>query len=636
MYHLIVTCAAEIRSTYRKSPERDHLRSTEKSVDYSRRFTSDVSTEPFQVTSNYNTAQASHIQKSGSKSQNLAIENALHSQATTIHSVVFTLSQITSALQSVVGKEKIYSPSRHTQPAVYSDKSEENPAIGASNEVQRVLRSNHSTLQQIQAEAATIRTNVESLVATKKLDDRDNTLSSTNLVDKIAYAEESFLNNMSTCFQTLAQLTALLQNLPADVQPSVFLPQTLNQLQTLHSNMNKAFEDFPDFSVEKDQRQGKGESTAGSPHRPRNTIRDRLLRDQGDLTRKLRQSMLSLEKQQTNDAFVKLNQEIEKSQDLLAKLESRDHLIHRLSLLISEGLDRTVNSLAQLLKLADSSEAQTFLNFIASEISHLKNKFGELTTGSVKESGKHMVELKEDFERQKQSWSKNISDFQATLEDKNGKLIKEIEAERQAHEETVRRLKEIQNRYREQEDLEVQIKVLRRDLAERDTKLEQKTSELKKSEQLVLEHEILQKENQTLKNKNLERGEEVSQRELHIRELKDELHATKRDVGELNRTRDDYRALNDYKSKAEVTIRKNAETVDQMRSGYIKEIEQLRDEMRELNQIIDKLKRELDRKSSTVSQMNETIDPLHDKLSKQADNLRAKEAQCADLLSQLK
>ena len=552
-------------------------RSMDRSADKSRRFQSDVSPEPMNRTTNI------QHQRSGSKSV-VAMESALHSQATLLNSIAYTLSQISSVLQSApgneifllkmsskypLGRDRAQSPSRQGYSALPSDRSESTPFVESNTESGRLLKINQHTLQQIQAEAGAIRTAVESLVATKKLEERDNAALSTNLLDKITFAEDTFLNNLSICFKTLSQLTSLLQNLPSDPSPSVFLPETLSQLQNLHGNLNKVLEDFPDFSVEKDQRAGKTETSfLSSPQRPRNSFRERLLRDQGDLTKKLRLSMFALERQQTDDTFNKLNAEIERNQELQAKLESRDHLIHRLILLINEGLDRVVNSISQLVKIADSAEAHAFLNFIASELAHIKTKSSEITSGSVKDSSKQLTNLKEEFEAQKQNWSRTLSEVQGVLEEKNAILMREIEAERQAHEDTNRRLRDMQLRAKEKEDLEVKVKVLQRDLLDRDTKLDQTTKELRNLEPLAQEIENLRIENQALKNKNIERGEEIAHRELHNHQLKEDIAALKKEIGELYRIKEEHQELSEYKANAEVTIKKNFETIEQLRKDF--------------------------------------------------------------------
>lgn len=519
----------------------------------------------------------SYLQKSGSKST-AAIECALHSQGTLLNSIIYTLSQTASVLQSVSNKENAVSPSGKGATAnLYSSRSDDNAFLENNTEAARLIKSNQQMLQQIQTEAGAIRTSVESLITAKKLEDRGNSVVPTTLLDKITFAEDTFLNNVSTCFKTLTQLTSLLQNFPVQSSsPSLIVSQTLAQLQTLHGNLSKVLDDFPDFSAEVNSLAKKPEpSLLSSPQQPQSSFRDRLFRDQGDLTRKLRLSISSLEKQQVDDAFSKLNAEIERNQELQAKLESRDHLLHRISLVVNEALDRIVTSLSQLVKLADSSEAQSYLNFIATEVAQLSAKSQELTAAPVKDSTKHLGEVKEEFETQKQIWTKKIAEIQSTLEEKHTMLMREIEAERQAHEDTTRRLRELQGKYKEQEDLEIKIKVLQNDLKARDMKLEQATMEMRRFEEITREVENLRIENQLLKNKNIERGEQVTHRDLHNRYLKEDIVLMKRDLDELNRIREEHKYLKEYKEKADAVIEKNSELTATMKQEFIREVEQL-------------------------------------------------------------
>ena len=498
-------------------------------------------------------------------------------------------------------------------------------------EAQRLLKSNHNTLQQIQSEAANLKTNIEALVSTKVIDDRQNTAISSNLVEKITFAEDTFLNNISECFQTLVQTTSLLQNLPSNTSPPSFLPQTLSHLQGLHTQLNKTLEDFPNFEVEKSRKPTATDSQTQSPQPlGRSMFKDRLLRDQGDLTKKLRQSLLSIEKQSNSDTYSQLNAEIERSHELQAKLESKNHLIHRIGLLIGEGLDRTVQSLTQLLKLADSSEAHTFLSFMAREIDDLRTRFGSLTAPSIQESSKQLTELKEEYEQQKKGWSTSMSDLQQTLEDKSTALIREIEAERLAHEETMRRAKDLQERLRSQDDYEVRIKVLERDLVDRDTKLDKIDRELKTLEPLSTEVDQLKRENQSLKNKNIQKGEELSTREMRIQELRDELIALRRDVDELGRTKSENKSLSEYRSHAELTIRKNTESLDVMRGEYLHEIEQLREQIREHHLTIEKQRKELERKNNTVAELNQMVEQLREQLDGLGESIKTKEKTSMD------
>ncbi len=82
-------------------------------------------------------------------------------------------------------------------------------------------------------------------------------------------------------------------------------------------------------------------------------------------------------------------------------------------------------------------------------------------------------------------------------------------------------------------------------------------------------------ENQTLKNKNIERSEEVSYHDLHNRQLKEDLVVLKRELEEFSKIRDEHKYLSDYKSKANTVIEKNSELAVTLKREFFKYGEQL-------------------------------------------------------------
>lgn len=550
-----------------------------------------------------------------------------------------------------------------------------------------MLKTGFSTLQTLLSNLTSVK---EAVLRGPSL--RENAESHQVFIGKVTYTEDMFLQNVSTCFQTLSQLTSLLQNLPSDTCPTVFLPQTLSQLQNLHTNLNKTLEDFPDFSTERQQLQQKEKNTnvsrtdihstpnpkanistsqSNTPNLPRNNFRDKLVRDQSELTHKLRHSLAVIQKNHREDIFSKLNAEIERSQELQEKLDGKDHLAHRLNFMLNEGVDRAVQSLTQLIKLADSAEAQSHLSFIVNEIAQLKDRFYELCSDSTRASSSTVADLRGEFDVQRQLWNKKIADMHSASEGTITKLIHEIQEERFAHEDTLKRLQDLQQSRQEERfvhedalkklqelqqsravdnELNLKIKTLQRDIDEKQLKIDELRKELRRAQQESKDTEFTRDEVSTLRGRLNERTEELRRREDLINELRGELTDLRNDVDELSRSRsnqdtnierqnksmrEELRVLEEFKRNTQDTILRNSEYIEQMRGNYSKEITQLREESKDLGQSLQQARKDLEKKVHTVNELNNMLDSLQVMSNKSIETLKSKDEKVCELQMKL-
>lgn len=544
--------------------------------------------------------------------------------------------------------------------------STQNQGPQSTSEINKLLKSNHATLQGLLTNLTSFKDSFFKVLSSRKYEDRDSAEAHQNLAQKIIFAEDSFLQNISICFQSLSQLTSLLQNLPSDATPAAFLPETLNNLQNLHVNLNRTLEEFPDFSSERVQTKDKsgfnrsGEhhnntpnhTVSGSmsmtltPGQPKNNFREKLIRDQGELTNKLRQSLAVIQKNHREDIFLKLNSEIEKNQELQEKLEAKDHLLHRLNLTLNECLDRAAHSITELIKLADSPEAQSLLSLVINEIALLKDRFFELTNDSVKASSVVVVDLKNEFDRQKQLWNKKITDIQSANDETIFKLVKEIEGERKAHEETMKKYQELQYSRLHDNGLDQQLKSLQKEYDEQQEKVAELKRELRKAQQEAKEGEFLKDEIANLKSRLNERTEELRRREEIINELRGELTDLRRDVDDLSRSRnaheselerenkalrEENKVLLEFKKSSQESLLKSSEHMEQMRNNYAKELATVRDENKELGHSLHQARRDLEKKAHTINELNNMLDSLQAMSNKQIETLKMKDEKFCEL-----
>jgi len=107
-------------------------------------------------------------------------------------------------------------------------------------------------------------------------------------------------------------------------------------------------------------------------------LRKRFAVDRHELTNKLRDTLQKFEAGLVNDALGKLSTEIEKNQHLQDALESKRMLLHRLSLIFTDGVDKCEGSIRQLLELADSEDAQKILTAIVQDVVVLRRSYGDM------------------------------------------------------------------------------------------------------------------------------------------------------------------------------------------------------------------------------------------------------------------
>ena len=211
---------------------------------------------------------------------------------------------------------------RHTKHESYDE-------LVPTNETQRFVKTNNQTLREITNDIEFIRTSCNALVS--HLGDplsKQFAQEHTNLLSRLAQAEEKLFENISNALHHLSQVTSLVQELPSNVSGPTIVSQLLNQLQTLHTSLTRAIQEYPEFA-QQDYTSGKRETGRLSDNsRNVSFFKDRLIRDQTDIQEKLKNAVLLLEKKHASETMSQLEKEIEKKQAEIWKQDTEDYFAH--------------------------------------------------------------------------------------------------------------------------------------------------------------------------------------------------------------------------------------------------------------------------------------------------------------------
>ena len=448
-----------------------------------------------------------------------------------------------------------------------------------ATEAQRLLKSNNSVLRDVSGEISYIKSLVGTLTSNKtKIAPQNPSDKNSALPQKIIQAEEKLIENLSSSLQILSQLTSTLN----DTSFSNQTPQLFSLVQNLHTNLTKTIQDYPDFSAELGVPKDNLKSSLNSAQKSLHSFKDKLVKDQSDIKTKLRSTLNNIESQQANEIYTKLVQEIERNEELQGHLESKNASIYRLNLVFSEGVERSTRSLEQLVKLADSEEAQTLLEFVLNEIALIKGKHREvveINKGSGWKLDEAIVKIEKEYEAQKELWERTLRDLREVNDGKMDKLIREIEGEREAHDLTQRKLLD----------------------AQRDVSQSEKVSKIKEE----LRSEI----------HNL--NEKVRQKEIAAEDKDREYEGLRREIGALEKERGNILAqLELVKSEmAQVGYDKGRLKDDLLKTGSEKE--EIRRNLDEISTEAGSLRRSLNQKSSEIDQLRREVDQLQRELSQE-------------------
>lgn len=493
-----------------------------------------------------------------------------------------------------------------------------------TSEAQRLLKSNNAVLRDIASELNFVKGSTASIsgdVANanyRSLAEKYNTFTS-----RVTQAEEKLFDNLTNSIQTVSELITLLNDTSAASKVGGQMSQIHTLLQGLHTNITRTIQEYPDFSSELGVSRGQTSDLNSPPRKLNHSFKDKLVRDQSDIKTQLRSTLQHLESYQANEIYSKLLLEIERNQELQDQIETKNVAIYRQHLVYNEGIERSTRSLEQLVKLADSEEAQGLLEFVLDEIAIVKTKLREIVEAN-KTGGWTMPEailkVEQEFEAQKEMWKNSIRDLQEANEKKIEQFIREIEGERKAHEVTHKKLLQLQKELAEKstkvmEELKLEVEVLTRKTREREFDLEEKEREIDGLKRQIRD---LERERSGVANQ-LER-------------MKGDMSHIGHEKGRLREEKDEMRkALENINEELEVLRRNSAQKnneLDQLRREVIdlnQENDEIAGRLEQLKGINEDMQRALEKsknENKSLSQQLQQLNEAFEKKQKEVESMK--------------
>ena len=490
--------------------------------------------------------------ETGDLRNQIALEIALQAQATSLETIQQTFTNLQTPFTEILAHFKLNLPSRKNSADINDGL--DNP----SSEAQKILKENNVVLKQVSRESEFIKSiisNIHTHTKTTPTQQKSEENNPPAFTKRVVQAEEKLFENLSNSIQIVSQLTSLLSGTSESNQVSSQMPQIHQVLQNLHTNLATTIQEYPDFSQEIGGPQSPFKDLKGKSQQLSTSFKDKLVQDQSDLKTKLKSTLQNLESYQTSEIYQKLYQEIDRNVELQEIIDSKDAAIHRLNLIFAEGIERSIRSLEQLAKLADSEEAQGLLASVLGEISVIKKKLKDIVdtnkSGGLKLDDA-IIKAEGEYDLQRNIWLDTIKDLEDENERRIRQLIREIEGEREAHEHTRNKLMRVQEDVMSADKVTRMADEFRREIHGLNEKLREKDIELEQRER---EYENLRNEMRAF---DKERGGILNQ----VERLKEELNH----IGlERSRLREDLARTGDEKQE----IRKNLEEI-------IREVEALR------------------------------------------------------------
>jgi len=526
-----------------------------------------------------------------------ALEAALQNQAVIINNINQTLNYLRVPLTETLKPLNLDLPPRRTV-AEFKDE-----LTNPRNEAQRLLYDNNEILREVQNEVSFIKGVTTSLCEVISSDYISLTDKYSSLTKKIAQSEERLYENLSSSIQIVSQMTSLFSEINSSSQISNQMPQIHNLLQSLHTNITNTIKEYPDLSNDIGVYQSPIKELQGRSSNLSHSFKDMLVKDQSELKTKLKSTLQNLEVNQTNEVYSKLYQEIEKNQELQEQIKAKDLVIKRLNLIFSEGIERSIRSIEQLVKLADSDEAQGLLEFVLDEVGTIKKKLKEIVDinkGPGFRLEESIQRIHDEYESQKNILQKTLLDLEETNERKIRQFIREIEGERDAHERTREKLQNTlhdmtikEKSYKMSEEFRIEIQILNEKLKEKEIMLESRDKE----------YESLRREQRTLER---ERGNILDQ----VEQLKSEMSLVGHERGKL---REDLLKSGGEKEEIRRSLEEIIREVEVLRKATSQknnEIEELRKELRVKSDENEGLRRELGRFKNELEGLERVLEEL--------------------------
>jgi len=501
------------------------------------------------------------------------------------------------------------------------------------SEAQRILKSNTNTIKSVNHELKDIKKDVMTLInklsnTRARQSPRQSLDLDVALREKLVNAEEVLMQNLSQTLQSLSRLTTSLHELGAESKEkgdTFKMASVFDLIQIIHSQLENTIQDYPEFklNIKNLQNEDFYRAEQGGVS---DTLRKRFAVDRHELTHKLRDTLQKFEAGLVNDALSKLSTEIEKNQHLQDVLESKRMLIHRLSLIFTDGVDKCEGSIRQLLELADSEDAQQLLSGVIQDVVFLRRSYGDMMA-----QGRSPIKraIKIDDENlnmsshrlpKRRGLSGTWKDEREISESSEMRKKGSIEHRRVAEaDEPLKRMAE-RTRERDQEQLQQKVREL-------ELEKEELVANLDRLRQDIDRHII---ENEGLKEQ-VRRAEDEC-RKL-VRETSRDLEIRDREIdtirGRLEALDRENRELLDYKAATEKVLKNASEHVGHLKLGYYSDVNVLKEENMRLETKRQEILAELDRKVEENAKLNQLIDTLQKFSNKQMESLREKEEKLA-------
>ena len=593
-----------------------------------------IDVSDFMVKDHHRTPTVSQIEPTGEYQESrggnmkghLLLEYALQSQKTNLYNT----KQIVGEFQALIfEKFKLINLQPQSVAPI-----EIEPEMGSPenlSEAQRTLKSNTNTIKSVNHELKDLKKDVMTLI--NKLSSSSRVRQSPRqgldldvaLREKIVGAEEILMQNLQQTLQSLSRLTTSLHDLGAESKErdTFKMASVFDLIQIIHSQLETTIQEYPEFKFNMKNPQNEDFYRTAEPGGVSDTLRKRFAVDRHELTHKLRDTLQKFEAGLVNDALNKLSVEIEKNQHLQDILESKRMLVHRLSLIFTDGVDKCEGSIRQLLELADSEDAQKLLSGIVQDVVFLRRSYGDM-----------MAQGRSPIKRAIKIDDENLNLSSHRLPKRRG-LSGSWRDEREVSESVEIRKKGAIEHRRVSEAADEPLKRMAERTRERDQEqLQQKVRELElEKEELVVNLDRLRQDidrhiidNEALKEQ-VRRAEDEC-RKL-VRETTRDLEIRDREIdtirGRLEVLDRENRDLLDYKAATEKVLKNASEHVGHLKLGYYSDVNVLKEENMRLETRRQEILAELDKKVEENTKLNQLIDTLQKFSNKQMESLREKE-----------
>lgn len=464
------------------------------------------------------------------------------------------------------------------------------------------------------------------------------------------------MENLSQTLQSLSKLTASLHEMGDSGLEGALaegMAEVFDDLQTVHSRIERTIQEFPEFSGHEIKVEGKtiprrGKIAEFQPDTTTNSLRKKLANDRNDLTSQLRLTLQKFDSTVANDALERLSEEISKNQDLQDIIESKNLLIHRLNMLFSEGIEKCDISVRHLFQLADSEDAQRIVEAILDNTRAFRRTFADANAQYKSPKKRIRIEdddLRQDSVQEKLSKSRSRSALKSNLKESR---VSPERSPLMSKKGSVYSLKwgDKEDRGIQPEEAGWVTSEKQKILEEMNSRCEEWRAKVKSVErenfELIRQAEMLKESTEILEKRNEELKDALDIKEDECMNLARDAtrdHEIKmREIEELRRSLErldrENQELRNYKVTTESVLKRASDQVGHLKLGYFSEVNMLKEENENLEKQRQDIIYELERKGEENAKLNQLIDTLQKFSNKQLETLREKEEKVLLLANQ--